>query len=81
MDNPYGWEWGPPAVGALVAPYMWWWPHRARVPHGESHAGVAGWEQLTPAPVEEAAKLWPQEILISRNESLFHLTGWSFPMV
>lgn len=44
-------------------------------------AGAAGWEPLTAAPVDQAAKLWPQEILISRNKSLFHLTGQSFPMV
>lgn len=40
-----------------------------------------GWGQLTPALLEESAKPWPEEILISRNKSLFHLIGWSFPMV
>lgn len=45
------------------------------------HAGGAAWGQLTPAPVEESAKPWPQEVLISRNKSLFHLKGRSFPMV
>lgn len=30
---------------------------------------------------KSSAKPWPQEILIARNKSLFHLMGQSFPMV
>lgn len=48
--------------------------------HSPVPGGQAG-DSLHQRHCKSSAKPWPQEILISRNKSLFHLMGQSFPMV
>lgn len=43
--------------------------------------GVQGGDSLHHCHWKSSAKPWPQEIPTSRNKSLFHLIGCSFPMV
>lgn len=74
---------GKSAVGApipLMAPRTMWWSSKAWALHSEPLCQGCR-DSLHQRHWKSSAKPWPQEILISRNKSLFYLKGWSFPMV